>query len=621
MEALTGVNPDRLPEEKRRGMTIDLGFAELTLPAPDNTCLGIIDVPGHEDFINNMVAGVGSVDLALLAVAADDGWMPQTEEHMQILGYLGVRHAVIALTKADLVSGLADNILSIRAHLREGPFADAPIVATSISWPQSLAALREQLARTCREIPPPRDRGKPRLAVDRAFTLRGVGTVVTGTLAGGSLQRGEAVVIQPAGMLARIRTIESHGRDIAQAGPGRRVALNLADVSVALSRGEKAVRRGDVVTLPGLGMPAPRLDIHLFSGGTGAREQARGDLRSGSRVRVYLGSASVGGRVRLSGTRELQPGASGIARLALDAPLFALAGDRLILRDAACRRTIAGGQILDAIPPIALGKPQRALLRQRASSGCALEAMLRTELERDGALRMRDLLAQSIFSATEVTAAAEHLAANGAVVRRNGLVADSDWWTRAVQRASAAIDDEHRSHPDHFGLDLARLRTALALKVPEFTDAIVEELCRAGFVRVRAQIKRASHRPALPAALQVAGARIRTQLAARGIDPPPRKEVAPDAVSQQALHFLIQTCEAIDLCPDLAMDAAAFQQAQARIAQYLRKHGASTTGELREALSTSRRIIVPLLERCDRDGLTQRTGDKRTWRAPAASVP
>src|SRR5437870_1401500 len=256
VKALTGTDPDRLPEEKARGITIDLGFAQLelagsagTLPASSEAFqprdgaraeasasgmaqdspaqgtryhLGIIDVPGHEDFVKNMVAGVGSIDLALLVVAADDGWMPQTEEHLQILIYLGVRRIVVALTKIDLVESAAAAEEKVRAQLRDTPYADPAMVRTSITTGSGIEELKAQLAREFSALVPQRDIGKPRLAVDRAFILRGIGTIVTGTLAGGTLRRGQAVVVQPAKIPARIRAIQNHSRDVYDIGLGAR---------------------------------------------------------------------------------------------------------------------------------------------------------------------------------------------------------------------------------------------------------------------------------------------------------------------------------------------------------------------------------------------------------------
>src|SRR4026207_2554271 len=254
VKALTGTDPDRLPEEKARGITIDLGFAHLELPSPASDALlsvGIVDVPGHEDFVKNMVAGVGSIDLALLVVAADDGWMPQTEEHLQILIYLGVRRIVVALTKIDLVEAADAAEEKIRAQLRDTPFGDAAIVRTSITTGGGVEELKAQLAREFSVLVPQPDFGKPRLAVDRAFILRGIGTIVTGTLVGGTLRRGQALVCQPAKIPARIRTIQNHNREVEAIGPGARTALSLPDEAVARDRHPLGVWRGGGLTLRG----------------------------------------------------------------------------------------------------------------------------------------------------------------------------------------------------------------------------------------------------------------------------------------------------------------------------------------------------------------------------------
>lgn len=223
VQALTGTDPDRLPEEKLRGITIELGFAHLELPSPvppfSSFLLGIVDVPGHEDFVKNMVAGVGSIDLALIVVAADDGWMPQTEEHLQILTYLGVHRAVVALTKIDLAQDENSATASIREKLRNTPYAEAPIIPTSIVSGRGLNELKAGLAEVAAKTLEPRDIGKPRLPVDRVFSLQGIGTVVTGTLTGGTLRRGQSVIVQPSGDPARIRNIQSHNRDVEAAAP------------------------------------------------------------------------------------------------------------------------------------------------------------------------------------------------------------------------------------------------------------------------------------------------------------------------------------------------------------------------------------------------------------------
>src|SRR5947199_670172 len=258
VKALTGTDPDRLPEEKKRQITIDLGFAALNVTAPngDKIHAGIVDVPGHEDFVRNMIAGVGSIDLALFVVAADDGWMPQSQEHLQILNYLGVQRAVIALTKSDL--GRIDVVTNqIREQLTSTSFADSPIVPTSVRTGTGIEKLVNTLASELAGTEPQKDIGKPRLFIDRVFTLRGIGTIVTGTLTGGSLRRGQQIIVYPANLETRIRSIQSHGQELQVARSGMRTAVNLPDLSV------DQIKRGDVITIRDLGGPSPTLVVIL----------------------------------------------------------------------------------------------------------------------------------------------------------------------------------------------------------------------------------------------------------------------------------------------------------------------------------------------------------------------
>ena len=310
-------------------------------------------MPGHEDFVKNMVAGVGSIDLALLVVAADDGWMPQTEEHLQILTYFGVRRAVVALTKADLAADEADAVDAIRERLRGTPFADAPIVPTSVVSGQGLDDLKATLARVLAATPPPRDIGKPRLPVDRVFTLPGIGTVVTGTLFGGTLRRGQSVVIQPSGKTTRIRRIQSHGRDVEMSGPGTRTALNLADVDAL-----EDVHRGDVITLAGAwrserdARRAPGDFAESRPAAQGRPPRAR-PPRQRQRGRAR-GAGDVG--------KELAVGGRAIAQLRLEAPAFVFAGDHFTVRDWSEQHTLAGAIVLD---PDAIRKAFRTPARQQ----------------------------------------------------------------------------------------------------------------------------------------------------------------------------------------------------------------------------------------------------------------
>jgi len=619
VKALTGTDPDRLPEEKARGITIDLGFAQLELPVPGPVpsvlMLGLVDVPGHEDFVKNMVAGVGSIDLALLVVAADDGWMPQTEEHLQILTYLGVTRAIVALTKIDLAQDEAAAVSAVRARLQGSPFADAPIVPTSVVTRHGLEELKAALIQVLAQTPPPRDLGKPRLSVDRVFVLKGIGTVVTGTLTGGTLKRGQAVAVQPRRQLTRIRSLQSHNRDVEAAGPGTRTALNLPDLDAG-----SGVQRGDVITLPDLGAAADTLDVLLEKSARLAdtKSAAARPLKNGTLVRVHLGSAHAAARLMLLGQDELGPGQRVLAQARLESPLLAFAGDRFIVRDWSEQATLAGGVILDpaADRRRAHAPERRTFLEERAQGLGRAEFFVHSQLARDGvALRAR-LLDRSRFSAEEIAGAVHELLGQKQLVSVSDFVADAAWWNRLQQRAGAAIDAWHRAHPEQPGLPLSDLRTALhdALPFPEVFAALTVQLTRSGFIQTGVAIRRAHHRPALPPQLQAAGTRLCAALAAMPLEPPSRKELAPDNASQQALRFLIQTDAAVELGEDVILAAEAFTRATDLVKQHLTTQGQATTSELRQVLGSSRRIVIPLLERLDKLGVTRRDGDVRVLR-------
>ncbi|HEX5548837.1 MAG TPA: selenocysteine-specific translation elongation factor, partial [Ktedonobacterales bacterium] len=337
--ALTGIDPDRLAEEKARGMTIDLGFAWVTLPSGREA--SIVDVPGHESFIRNMLAGVGGIDVALLVIAADEGVMPQTDEHLAILDMLRVRSGVVALTKCDLVDDewLALVREDIAQRLAPTTLVGSPIIPCSSVTKQGLPELLAALDQAVDAAPIRRDLGRPRLPVDRVFSMAGFGTVVTGTLQEGGLHIGQEVEVQPRGLRARIRGLQAHRHPIEEAEPGGRLAVNLTGIARA------DLRRGDVVTLPGMFQPTTALDVRLDLLASAPRV-----LAHNAEVEVYLGAAEVAARVALFDDDELEPGATGWAQIRLAQPLVAARGDRFIVRIPSPSLTIGGGVVVDPHP-------------------------------------------------------------------------------------------------------------------------------------------------------------------------------------------------------------------------------------------------------------------------------
>jgi selenocysteine-specific elongation factor len=603
VKALTGTDPDRLPEEKKRQITIDLGFAALNVTAPNGDTIhaGIVDVPGHEDFVRNMIAGVGSIDLALFVVAADDGWMPQSEEHLQILNYLGVQRAVIALTKSDLgrINVVANQI---RERLIGTSFEDSPIVPTSVRTGMGIEKLVNTLAAQLARTEPQRDIGKPRLFIDRVFTLRGIGTVVTGTLTGGSLRRGQQIVVYPLNLETRIRSVQSHGHQLEVAQPGMRTAINLPDLSV------DQIKRGDVVTLAGNGAPSSTLIVLVEK-----QSRPNGDktvahpLKNGSSIYVHHGTSRIAAKIRFRESASLEAGKEKIAHLTLASPIFAFIGDRVVVRDSSERYTIAGGIVLD---------PDG----DKESLACNLaldnvDSFLRATLARQGFAARESLLSKSRFSADEISEALINLEETGEIIVCQHIATDGEFWRDLRARAIGLIDAAHKESTERAGIDLGELRSALRIQEPEVLESLVADLCDGDFVRNGSVIARTSHRPTLPVYVQPVEQRIREALTGQPFDPPSRKAIESDPQARQVVRFLVENGDVIELALDVLLLRESFERMKSQVAKFISKNGPATVSQLRQALGSSRRVMVPLLERLDREGFTRRMGDKRSLRS------
>ena len=502
VEALTGTDPDRLPEEKARQITIDLGFAQLILEGSkeERFHIGIVDVPGHEDFVRNMIAGVGSIDLALFVVAADDGWMPQTEEHLQILTYLGVKRGVIALTKSDL--GQTDNVHEqIRTQLRDTVFARSPIIPTSVRTGQGIESLKCALVSEFATMQAQRDFGKPRLFVDRTFTLHGVGTVVTGTLNGGQLRRGQTIIVQPHDFEARIRSIQSHRSELECAQPGMRTAINLPDV--AIGDGPVQIKRGDVITTVDVGRASSTLVARLEKSDRLNHENpvAR-PLRNGSSVYVHHGTSRVVAKVILLESGALEAGKNALAQFKLASPIFAFLGDRFVVRDGSEQHTVAGGLVLDPEGGKFRDATQCKLLAARGLAPDDVDLCVRSEIALRGFVRRESLLSKSHFSADEIGEAFLRLQRANEVVAHGEIAAGIELWQELRNQAIGLIDAAHNRNPERAGLGLNELRAALRDRPLEVFEAVIADLCADNFVRKGSAIARIAHRPALPVELR-----------------------------------------------------------------------------------------------------------------------
>jgi selenocysteine-specific elongation factor len=582
---LTGIDPDRWAEEKRRGLTIDLGFAWTTLPSGRE--IGFVDVPGHERFVRNMLAGVGPVRLVLFVVAADEGWKPQSEEHLEIVDVLGAHGGVVALTKADLVDAdlLALRDDEVRQRLSGTALSDAPVVACSSIDGRGVEELRSALDDLVGAAPAPEDRRRPRIDIDRSFTIRGSGTVVTGTLTGGQLSVGEEVIVHPAGLSARIRSLQTHRREVRIARPVSRVAANL----VGTSREE--ITRGDVLTRPGQWRPTSAVEVALRP----VRSTDRPLTARGS-YKLYTGSAERDARLRLYGTSELGR-EEAYARIRLSSPIVAAVGDRFVIREAGRRETVAGGVILDPMPPVRPGPdPERRLSGRRSATPDRLAGLV---LDERGRVRAAELTALVGAEPDEV--------AGGERV--------GPWWVaqRVVDEVSEALLGTlaafHRDHPLRPGMDAGELRRLV--EPEDVSGPIMERLAGQGrVVREGTSVRLPSHQVSL-GEREPEAARLVETVATGEPTPPTVRELVADGFTRE----LVEACVATKRLVRVSAEVVLTPQFARRVEQTARAEAVRTEGltvsRFREELGTSRKYAVPLLEWLDGRGITRRDGDVR----------
>jgi len=573
VRALTGTDPDRFPEEKERGLTIDLGFAFTTLPSGQE--VGFVDVPGHVRFIKNMLAGVGAVDVVLLVVAANEGWMPQSEEHLRIVELLGVRHGLVALTKADTVDDETVELarLELDEHLAGSALADVPVVVCDSVSGRGLDDVRAALDQALDRAPAAVDRDRPRLWVDRVFAARGAGTVVTGTLTGGPLRVDQEVDVGPRGRPARIRAIETAHRRVDSIGPGTRVALNLAGID------HDEVERGDAVITRGQWVATDVLDVALQA--VGSKE-----FPKRSRVQCYVGSGEYQGQLRvLDGDRRF-------ARLRLGQPVPLAPGDHLVLRDSGRRRTIGGAVVLDVGPE---GKARDA------PAHLALEPSRRL-LSSHPWLEVDALGPLAGAGPAEVSALADELVASGAAVPVGNWLVAADELARVRGLVAEHVAAHHRDNPLEPGVELASLAPVAgvdAVRLRAALDGVDPLVVERGMVRL------ASHRG------RVADSPEARQLIAR-LEAEPFSP--PDPASVDADHGLVRTLVREGALVDLdgiVFATTALDGARARVQDALRERGSLTVAEARDLLGSTRKFVLPILNRLDAEGVTRRRGDER----------
>ncbi len=601
VEALTGIHPDRLKEEQIREMTIDLGFAWLTLP--NGETVGIVDVPGHLDFIENMLAGVGGIDAALLVVAADEGVMPQTRELFAILTLLEVCRGVVALNKTDLADPewLALVEEEIRALLQGTCWEAAPIVSVSTRTRAGLEALVAALQQALEGQPPPPDLGRARLSIDRVFTMPGFGTVVTGTLWTGRIRPDDTLELLPSGRTVRVRGVQSHGQPTSEVRAGQRAAVNLLGVS------KEEVVRGDVLVSPGSFQATTSLHVrlHLLAGTP--------PLRHGERVRVYLGTAEAIGRAFLFEGTELPPGQSALAQLRLERPITAAFGDPFVVRRFSPLLTWGGGEVLEVGPPRHRRRDPRVLARLQVLETKEPEALVLLALEAAGVqgCSVADVVRRTALGPEAVRRQLEQATSRG--LAHPGR---DRWFHGAVLEAAEAealrgLAEYHRTRPWRRGMPsgdwltlVRRVGGAAAELLRErLAPRVVED---GGFVRL------VDHQPRLTPEQGRAAEQLRAWLARAGLEGPSRGEVeqALGPHADVAVQWVLDSGEGLEL-RELLYWREAVDQAEQVLAQALGRSGELTVAAARDLLGTSRKYVLPLLEYLDTVGVTRRQGDVR----------
>jgi selenocysteine-specific elongation factor len=618
IKALTGLDTDRLKEEKERGISIDLGFAHLDLP--DGTSAGIIDVPGHERFIKNMLAGAHGIDLVLFTVAADDGVMPQTEEHLDIVHLLGVKMAIFVITKADLVPptriaevGEEIDILTLGTVLE-----NSPKLVVSSATGQGIDELKARIGEFLKSQSKAAPAGYFRLPVDRAFVLQGHGVVVTGTGLSGQIKIGEQVRCLPGDHLFRVRSLQVHGQSVERAGWGQRIAMNLTGPDRA------EITRGHVICHEKISLVTDRFDARLE-----VRPGARKGIKNHQRVRVHIGAAErLGKIVILAAGDKIEPKESAYCQITITEPLLALRGDHFILRDETARRTLAGGVVinpwasrhrrseaglgerLDALFHGDTAELTEAYVGSSTAFALPLESIyqflnVREEQIREQMERMRNLRA---------------ISAEG-----EKLYTTQEKWERLKAQILESLKTFHAAHPLVPGMDMEELRGKLLYTLaPKIFRVVTESLIQEKLIaREENLLRLAGHRVQLGGQEKTLMDKIKKILGEQPLAPPDLKDIekqagVPRSRLSEVLRLLEREGSVVRVTSEMYFLAGSIEELRGTLRKYLTEKGEMTAASFRDLIGSSRKYTIPLLEYFDRDGLTIRIGDTRRLKSQAA---
>ena len=630
VRALTGVDTDRLKEEKARGISIDLGFAYL--PAPDGSVLGFIDVPGHEKFVHNMLAGATGIDFVLMVIAADDGIMPQTREHLAIVDLLGIERGIVALTKTDLTPSprSAKVVDDIRALLKGTGLAGAAILPVSSVSGDGIGELRDRLFDAAQTMGARAKAERFRLTVDRSFTLPGAGTVVTGTVLSGAVSTKDQVVISPSGLVARVRSIHAQNRPTDRGGAGERCALNLAGDGVS----KDAISRGDVVLDPELHAPTDRIDATLR-----LLEAERKSATQWMPVRLHHAATEVGARIVLFADAPIPPGGEAMVQLVLKSPIAAAAGDRFILRDTTAQRTVGGGKFLDLRAPARKRRTPERLAQLKAHGIDDPEKAIAALLDMPPHFIDLSLFARDrALSGQQADAIAEHLGLIAASTADRVFALSAPVWLRLKRNLLATLQSFHADYPDLPGIGVERLRLQLEprLPVPALLSVLQRLVGGKEIARDGAWVRLASHEVRLTPEDEKHWSRIGPLIGgAERFRPPRVRDIAAmQALRETEVRRLLKLLGRMGKVDEVARDHFFLRASVAEMVEIIvdlstaLANGQFSAAQFRDRVDNGRKVAIQILEFFDRHGVTLRRGDLRRvnkhrldlFRGPAEAV-
>ena len=611
--ALTGVHPDRLKEEQAREMTIELGFGWLTLPNAEE--IGIVDVPGHRDFIANMLAGVGGIDAALLVIAADEGVMPQTREHLAILDLLQIPAGLIVLTKIDLASDSAWLDLvetDIRAAVADTVMKAAPLVRVSAKSKLGLDDLLQALTRLLETKPARLDLGHPRLPIDRVFSMSGFGAVVTGTLSDGALSTGDEVEILPSGLTGRIRGLQTHKKKEDKAEPGSRTAVNISGIAT------EDIQRGQVVVHPHQYQSTRRLDARLR-----VLKDASAPIKHGTEVKFFVGSSETVATLRLLGAEELAPGEEGWIQLELRDPVVAVRGDRYILRRPSPGETLGGGVIVDHQPKGRHKRMDESVLKSLASlsQGSPADVLFEAALAAQ-ATSIKEIVARSRLESAPATEALTELLESGklilledgaASITSDLLALALPHWNTLRDKTLQTVSGYHQTYPLRRGIPREELKSKLKLP-PRVFNALLTHYAVHNTLTINAAfIALPSHQIRFDNGQQAKVEALMRKFIAAPYAPPSIKECQAE-VGEELLNALIELGELTAVSQDVVLRKTDYEAMTDSVKAALQQNGQISLAEVRDLFNTSRKYAQALLEHLDAIGVTVRDGDFRKLR-------